>query len=73
MLLRPPFIFTAVVIFSMLNGWALVNSLNQNNVWSCAMALAAIAGTFYFVHLYQKLRTTSAEGTDNEGMDHPAA
>ena len=73
MLLRPPFIFTAVLIFSMLNGWALVNGLKHNNGWSCLMAAAAIGGTFYFVHVYQKLRTTPPDETDEEGIDHPVA
>ena len=70
MLLRPPFMFTAVVIFSMLNGWALVNGLRQNNVWSCLMAFAAIGGTFYFVHIYLKMLRTPIEEPENEGTDN---
>jgi cell division protein FtsW (lipid II flippase) len=72
MLLRPPFMFTAVVIFSILNGWAFVNGLNQNNVWSCLMSSAAICGTFYFVHIYQKLRTTPVDDNENNGIDDSA-
>lgn len=71
MLLRPPFIFTAVIIFSMLNGWALVRGLKHNNGWSCLIALAAIVGTFYFVHIYQKLRNTSTKGNGDNRTDDP--
>ena len=72
MLLRHPFIFTAVIIFSMLNGWALMRGLKHNNGWSCLMALAAIIGTFYFLHIYQKLRNTSADENDKDGTENPA-
>lgn len=66
MLLRPPFFIAAVLIFSVLNGWALITGLKQNNGWSSTLALMAIGGTFYFIHMYQKLLNTPPDEVENE-------
>jgi hypothetical protein len=61
MLLRPPFIFAAVLVFSVLNGWMLMNSLHRNNGWSASLSLVAIGGTGYFVYIYHRLLTTAPD------------
>ncbi len=68
MLLRPAFIFTAVIIFSMLNGWAFSMGLKNNNVVGVILSSLAITGTFYFVHLYRRFQSElrSAEERENE-------
>lgn len=71
MFLKPFFIVAAVLLFSTLNGWALINGLKQNNAWSSTMAMMAIGGTFYFVHLYQKLLSSSPEEPENDFTDTP--
>jgi|GEM_PF-3942274 len=56
MFLRPAFIFSAIIIFNILNGWALSQGLKNNNVWSVILAGLAIGGSFYFLHIYKRMR-----------------
>jgi len=66
MLLRPSFIFTAVIIFSLLNGWAFSLGLKNENVPGVILSSLAIVGTFYFVHLYRRLRSELQEAEEND-------
>ncbi|MES2773917.1 MAG: hypothetical protein V4722_07020 [Bacteroidota bacterium] len=66
MFLRPAFFFTAVIIFSMLNGWAFSMGLKNNNVMGVVLASLAIAGTFYFVHLYRRFRSELRSAEEEE-------
>jgi len=56
MFLRPAFIFSASIIFTVLNGWALSQGLKNNNAWSVILAGMAVVGTFYFLHIYKRMR-----------------
>ena len=56
MFLRPAFIFSAVIIFNILNGWALSQGLKNNNPVSVILAGLAVVGTFYFLHIYKRMR-----------------
>ncbi|MEO7310554.1 MAG: hypothetical protein ABIX01_09160 [Chitinophagaceae bacterium] len=67
MFLRPWFIFSAIIIFSLLNGWAFSMGLKNNNITGVILSSLAIAGTFYFLHIYRRLRSELHSAEEEEG------
>ena len=66
MLLRPAFMFTIVIVFSLLNGWAFSMGLKNNNITGVILSSLAIGGTFYFLHIYRRLRSELQSAEEEE-------